>query len=259
MTGMTPDGKKRTVGLKNAVDMWTTPQAHDTSTGKAERLNRHGTKHGCRNLNDQVLMWPTIRATDGEKGGPNQQYGSGKPGLSRAMVNWGTPRITTNNGYPSPQCTGRGSRLEDQIVMKNWPTPANRDYKGRDLSSRNGGAGLSHAVETGELTHAGQPAREKFSINGKNPGQWPSPHGNCMTGAGRQGRQGGDNLQTKTNGLLNAEWVEQLQGLPPDWTKLSYADPEDNRVDRLRLLGNGVVPQTAAKAIITLMSRMEAI
>lgn len=40
----------------------------------------------------------------------------GKGGLS-----WGTPRVTTNGGSPSPQCTGNGSRLEDQAV-ENWPT-----------------------------------------------------------------------------------------------------------------------------------------
>lgn len=35
---------------------------------------------------------------------------------------WGTPRVTTNGGSPSPQCTGNGSRLEDQVAMV-WPTP----------------------------------------------------------------------------------------------------------------------------------------
>ena len=35
---------------------------------------------------------------------------------------WGTPRVTTNGGFPSPQCTGNGSRLEDQVAMV-WPTP----------------------------------------------------------------------------------------------------------------------------------------
>ena len=41
---------------------------------------------------------------------------------------WGTPRVTTNGGSPSPQCTGRGSRPEDRVAQ-NWPTPAARDYR----------------------------------------------------------------------------------------------------------------------------------
>jgi len=33
-------------------------------------------------------------------------------------------------------------------------------------------------------------------------------------------------------------------------------DPTANRVDRLRMLGNGVLPQVAAKAFVTLAERM---
>jgi site-specific DNA-cytosine methylase len=36
----------------------------------------------------------------------------------------------------------------------------------------------------------------------------------------------------------------------------SWVDPTANRVDRLRLLGNGVVPATAAKAFVTLLQRL---
>ena len=41
------------------------------------------------------------------------------------------------------------------------------------------------------------------------------------------------------DGKLNPDWVETLMGLPVGWTGTG------NRVDRLRLLGNGVAPQTA--------------
>jgi len=85
---------------------------------------------------------------------------------------------------------------------------------------------------------------------------WPTPHSNCMTGAGTQGRQGGLNLQTKANGKLNPDWVEQLMGLPVGWTLVSGASKKSQRVDRLRLLGNGVVAQTAEKAFLTLYKEL---
>ena len=36
---------------------WTTPQTHDSQgNGSADRLKRHGTKHGCKNLQDEVHL-----------------------------------------------------------------------------------------------------------------------------------------------------------------------------------------------------------
>jgi hypothetical protein len=46
-------------------------------------------------------------------------------------------------------------------------------------------------------------------------------------------------------------------GLPKGWTQLSSAEAEsDNRVPRLKLLGNGVVPQCAAKAFAILFNQI---
>lgn len=39
---------------------WTTPQTHDAQgKGSAKRLTRHGTKHGCKNLQDEVHLGMT--------------------------------------------------------------------------------------------------------------------------------------------------------------------------------------------------------
>ena len=83
----------------------------------------------------------------------------------------------------------------------------------------------------------------------KNAHTWPTPHSTCSTGPGKQGRQGGENLQTAVmwptptsctgnnagrldewggkgnptrgteegKGQLNPAWVEILMGFPPGW------------------------------------------
>lgn len=146
---------------------------------------------------------------------------------------WGTPRVTTNGGHPSPQCTGKGSRLEDQVAIYGRRDPNKSNSNGR--------------------------SRESFN--------WPTP--NCPTGgAGKdgcspQGMNGGTGHREMLKGVfkrgekLNPDWVEQLMGLPVGWTQLSGAKPGDNRIDRLRLLGNGVVPQTAEKAFRVLLEKIQ--
>lgn len=45
--------------LLGQARIWPTPQAHDCHPGNPARVGRFGTKHGGRNLNDEVAMWPT--------------------------------------------------------------------------------------------------------------------------------------------------------------------------------------------------------
>jgi hypothetical protein len=95
-------------------------------------------------------------------------------------------------------------------------------------------------------------------------------------------------VTTATPGKLNPRWVETLMGLPVGWTMVSCSHPivfnasaammssagnaevttrtvhaqaqiavmTDNRTDELRMLGNGVVPATAARAFVTLMEEL---
>jgi hypothetical protein len=52
------------VALSLAVKQWPTPQTHDVAKGDAKRVGRYGTKHGGRNLNDEVVMWQTPSAVN---------------------------------------------------------------------------------------------------------------------------------------------------------------------------------------------------
>lgn len=141
---------------------------------------------------------------------------------------WGTPRVTTNGGTPSPQCTGKGSRLEDQVGRQDRDK-SNSTGRNRESFKLWG----THTV--GSVDGSGK--RSAKWIKGKSPN--PQEYAKSQ------------------NKKLNADWVEQFQGLPVGWTQLSGAKPGENRVDRLRLLGNGVVPQTAEKAFLVLWEKLK--
>jgi len=122
---------------------------------------------------------------------------------------------------------------------------------------------------------------------------WPTPKstrsGPDYAREEREG-SGGDDLatfvvkeeHTSSGGALNADWVEWLMGVPQGW---SIAEPcadydtwlrqqlaashwleeqglprtisgQENRVSRLKMLGNGIVPSAAAIAIKELSARL---
>lgn len=55
ITGKKPDGEKAQMDLREfAIRMLPTPQAHDAAKGDPARVNRFGTEHGGRNLNDEM-------------------------------------------------------------------------------------------------------------------------------------------------------------------------------------------------------------
>ena len=240
-------------------------------------------------------MWPTPRAgktTDEEEGSWRARNEDGK-------VN--TPPLGLAVKMKSSQQSDGSMHsvtLPDYVEM--FPTPSTMDHiertgmrPSRAATNRTTGY-LSEevvrwATPTGEdAKNTAGPGREKrhgpmlnLQVN-----KWPTPHASCSTGAGTQGREGGNNLQTATSldqeeatGSLNPDWVEQhLMSLPEGWTRLepipdgaydewfdamrdgTWWDTErglprvttgaENRVNRLKMLGNGIVPATLALFLI---------
>jgi hypothetical protein len=80
--------------------------------------------------------WPTPRAGDGAKGGPNQAGSKGDLMLPPAACQWGTP--TAHERTHTPRDVHHGVQLANQAAT--WPTPRTKcageslDLKGgRDL------------------------------------------------------------------------------------------------------------------------------
>jgi hypothetical protein len=79
--------------------------------------------------------WPTARAADSESCG---NHPGAQDSLGGVTANWGTPRVTTNNGTPNASATGKESRIEDQAV-EFWKTP--HGMGNIDASGKHGGGG----------------------------------------------------------------------------------------------------------------------
>lgn len=123
-----------------------------------------------------------------------------------------------------------------KAVKVNWPTPRASEYK--------------DCGPVGSKSHTHMDAKRYLCAKVKNANK-PKEH-------------------------LNPDWVEKLMGVPRGWTALDgdsnkwqnnwsgdwegnttrTTDIKKDRVDRIRMLGNGVVPATAAKAWTVLSARL---
>ncbi len=204
------------------------------------KLAHHTSESGCSS-------WPTAKARDWKDTegcsldavNPDGTHRNRRDRLMGAIV-----AEMRGQAVPANHSTG-GSRQES------WRTPSSSDGEGGVMEMREGCAGRyklrDHVVAV------------------QNP-QWATP----------------------STGKLNPRWVETLMGLPVGWTMVSCSHPivfnasaammssagnvevttrtvhaqdqtavmTDNRTDELRMLGNGVVPATAARAFVTLMEEL---
>lgn len=114
-TGVTPDGIKRQMDLENQTRLWTTPQAHDvTARGSGQKPSA---KAGNACLATDAMQWGTPRASDAEKGGPNQSFGAGGIPLPAQAAQWPTPAARDHKGENSPDhlANGTGRLHMDQL------------------------------------------------------------------------------------------------------------------------------------------------
>lgn len=114
---------KRTTGLPTEAVYWMTPSV---SNSQGNEYTRDRGQPGMERLTltGQAQQWPTPRATDGTKGGPNQAGSKGDLMLPSAAAQWPTPRAEERGQHNSQDS---GMALSAQAAQ--WPTPASRDYR----------------------------------------------------------------------------------------------------------------------------------
>lgn len=137
-----------------------------------------------------------------------------------------------------------GSRLES------WLTPrANEPESGPNFVARNG--------DRGEHCFGSLSSQAKASWATPNmPSGGPLKDGSAIVGMnGGPGHREVIKKHFGAGAKLNPDWVCTLMGIPVGW--VSVNDEGENRIDELRLLGNGVVPQTAEKAFRFLLTDLQ--
>lgn len=131
-------------------------------------------------------------------------------GFAQSM--WPTPSVgDVTGGRSVPKGTtatgqtpdGRKVQMGLQTVVRNWPTPTREDGKSaRRGKNAQGGQSLTGMMR--EPLAWPTPAARDWKDNGTSP----SEHARKTPG-----------LAANAGGTLNPDWVEQLMGFPPDWTR----------------------------------------
>jgi len=182
-------------------------------------------------LTDAIRQWPTPTASDADRGptpeGAAREKARQKNASLQAEVlvpeTWMAPMLDGEPAYPTPTASTFGSSQNEGQV------PHERRTKGTPSLTTAASRGLLPSLR-------GQP----ISTDG------------ALTSPDSPSRR----LR------LNVAFVELLMGWPTGWTipheTTETADVQAlYHVDRLRLLGNGVVPQQAAFALRHLVAAME--
>lgn len=182
--------------LTGASALWATPQAFDANDIERSpgALGRAKTKGGCANLRETVMQWPTPAARDHKSGDASRAMleKNARPLNEIAQV-WGTPRVTTSPMYGALKEDDR-SRIEDQAFRFSLTAP---DWAVLALSMRFENFTPKTLDELGSCIKRNSPTLSNGETSSK-----------PLHGSRRQSHK----LK------LNVYFVENLMGLPANWT-----------------------------------------
>ena len=214
-----------------------------------------GTKFGMT-LETAIKHYPTPTASDHNGWSPGHKRADIPNNRLDFMVeseahnkNWPTPRA----GNPGSRAPGTGGKVLNEEV-KRWPTPTVMEAGKMSNRPNYGQMGLSNHPAI-----VGLPTRAKGKQSMKNDGTRPSEN---------------PRKRDSQNAVLSSKWVTWLMGLPLGWVALEplpkeaydewferttnqawweeeqglprAAPSEVERTNKLKALGNGIVPATIA-------------
>lgn len=232
---MLPTPAVNDMGAGKTVEQW------DAWTDDLKARHGNGNGHGKSLSIEAQRMLPTPRSSDGPKGGPNQTG----DGLQPAMRMLLTPNAADGEGggRANPPPRGEGGKegsggLREQV--RTLPTPCSTDANGaRNATSgrTNPDSGHHSGWTLNDVRHA-----DRWGEYGPAIARWEH----------LLGRPAPD--PTDDKGRLSPAFVEWMMGWPEGWVDLDGL----SRANRLKILGNGVVPQQAAAAFGQLLARVTA-
>lgn len=214
-------------GYGETFASWASRLREDCS--RRQKWARRTSDGGCSSS-----LWPTARASDGEKGGPNQSFGAGGTSLPAMAAQWpiATACDWKGSGPTLERADGkmRGDRL-DYAAERLWMTP--------DVP--NGGRRLPGAVTPTGMTPDGKKRQVGLITQVM---QWPTPTSLSFAGSHQPGNSRSYNEtmrlacslpapETSPDGApsskerrsLNPRFVSWLMNWPPRFTEICLTDP----------------------------------
>jgi hypothetical protein len=290
-SGTTVDGtlyQRKTLRLRineRGSGSWPTPTTQEIEhpdlelddTGRRKTLDgRTGRDARSLNLADSARLWPTPVA-DGDRTTNYKQGGTSLGFAARWSIPTPTPSDNwTGNLESSQQSEGsmHSVTLPGFVARfpapSAWPTPTGDDANNVTRASGD----FQSLSREAQLWPTPATSQDYKPVRPLIPSEAGGTHGTMLVGAV------GDRHPDHIGGKLSATWVEWLMGIPEGWSALEplaegayeewaghmsqgtwwaeerglprLAEGQTDRVNRLKCLGNGVVPASGALAFITL-------
>lgn len=211
--------------------MWPTMRSNESGNYQRDRTGAI-----MLTLSGAVANWSTPRASDGEKGGPNQQFGSnGTPPLPAQASSWQTPSAADTLGGHLSRGGDRSGELLLHGQEKAWATPKVTDWRSGEVSEEiweKNSRPLTEQTARWPTPRLG-PSADQLGDgtrypNGRiedraarwHPSQLPQDPTTLQVGLATSSCSPASSPQLAVHRVLNPLFVEALLGWPINWTRV---------------------------------------